>query len=48
MLLHFNDNKLISYRSKEGFFVGKCIEKRARSFVGNKKERIIIEVLERQ
>jgi len=48
MLVHFSDNKLISYRSKEGFFVGQYKEKGARSFGGKKKERNIIKVEKRK
>jgi len=38
MLVHLRDNKSISYRSKDGFFVGQYKEKGARSF-GGKEER---------
>jgi len=44
MLLHLSDNKLTSYRSKEGFFERQYKEKGARSFGGKKKERRIITV----
>jgi len=49
MLLHLNDNKLISYRSKD-VFCGAMYRKRhyrTRSF-GDNKEKSIIEALEHQ
>ena len=40
-LAYTSDNKLSIYRFKRGFFCGVCIEKGARSFVGErlKKQR---------
>ena len=35
-LAYISDNKLIIYCFKRGFFCGVCIEKGARSFVGEK------------
>ena len=39
-LAYTSDNKLIIYRFKRGFFCGVCIEKGARSFVGENLKKL--------
>jgi len=39
MLLHLSDNKLTSYRSKEGFFEGQYIKKKGLGLLGERRKK---------